>query len=56
MPQDEIVFKFNRNNELVLETVQQELKSVQKDIKKFFEGKSIATEFLKTRKGDYDDN
>ncbi len=56
MPQDEIVFKFNQNNELVFETVQQELKLVQKDIKKFFQGKSIATEFIKTRKGDYDDS
>lgn len=41
---------------IVCETQQQELKLVQNDIKKSFKDKSIATEFLKTRKGDFDDN
>jgi bifunctional DNA-binding transcriptional regulator/antitoxin component of YhaV-PrlF toxin-antitoxin module len=55
-PQDEIVFKINAKNEIMLATVQLELSALQSEIKKFFSGKSIASDFLNTRKDDYDDN
>lgn len=51
------VLKFIKSDiEAVRETQQQELKSVRNDIKNSFKGKFITTEFLKTRKGDFDDN
>ena len=55
-PQDEIIMKVNRKNEIILDTVQRELRVIQQDIRKFFGNKSLAEDFLKNRKQDYDDN
>ena len=54
--QDEIVLKINKNNEVILDTVQHELSLVQKNIQEFFKGKPISTDFLNNRNKDYDDN
>lgn len=53
---DEIVLKINDKNQVVLDTVQHELSLIQQDIKDFFKGHSISSEFLKNRGKDYDDN
>jgi bifunctional DNA-binding transcriptional regulator/antitoxin component of YhaV-PrlF toxin-antitoxin module len=55
-PQDEIIFKVNKKNEITFDTVKHELSAIQQKLKSFFAGKSIATDFLKTKKSDYDDS
>jgi|GEM_PF-6467143 len=55
-PQDEIILKVNKKNEITLDTVKHELATIQQKLKIFFAGKSIANDFLKTKKSDYDDS
>ena len=55
-PQDEIILKVDDNNQIVLDTVQRELRMIQQNIKSFFGNKSISKDFLKNKGLDYDDN
>lgn len=55
-PHDEIILKVNKNNEIVLDTVQRELRMLQQELKQFFGNKPIAHDFLQNKERDYDDN
>lgn len=55
-PQDEVILKVNKNNEITLDTAQHELQSLQKNLRQFFGDKSITNDFLKNKALDYDDD
>ena len=54
-PHDEIILSVDSKNKVTLNTIQNELLSIQKEMKQFFKNKSIVNEFLKHKNGDYDD-
>jgi len=55
LPHDEIILSIDNENRVRLNSVHNELLSIQKEMKQFFKKKSIVGDFLKHKNGDYDD-